>query len=143
MNKKITSVLELSRYKVGHKAWWVVLRYSSPIPQLNSDEEWMLHTHPKTIYSGPYKNTWQSKAKLPRLHHSDFNIVVSLLSSELVVEPFVINRITRSNQTGEFYYANADDEWMPESCLCDSQAAAVKERSRILRLMNKWLAEAK
>jgi hypothetical protein len=141
-SKKITSVLELSRYKKGEIVWWVALRYSAPI-QLNDEDRWMLEVHPKTIYSGPYKPAWQSKSKLPKLHHSDFNIIVSLLSSELQVERFKIAKLTRSPMTGEFYYANDDDEWMPESCLCDTKEAAAKERTRILRLMKRWMEKAR
>jgi hypothetical protein len=142
MTKKITSVLELARYKNGDTVWWVALRYAAPI-HLSDEDEWMLDIHPKTIFSGPYKAAWQSRSKLPKLHHCDFNIIVQLLCSKLVIEKFKIEQITRSTSTGEFYYANEDEEWMPESCLCDTREAARKERDRIHRLIDRWVKKTK
>lgn len=137
--KKISSVLELARYKIDDTVWWVTLRFAQKVQKLGEDEEWMFDVHPKTLYEGPYKHTWPFRSKLPKLHHSDFVNLVSILASEFVIEQFKIREICRSPNTGEFYYANADDEWMPESYLCDTKEAAIKERDRIFRLIKNWM----
>lgn len=137
--QRINSVLELSRYKVGETVWWVVLRNSDPIPAIPEDDQWMENHHPKALYErGPYQRLWTSKAKLPKLQHMDFGAIVSLLTSEFKVEPFTIVEVVRSRDTAEFFYSNADDEWMPESSLFDTDIAARRERNRILRLLKKW-----
>ena len=138
MARKVSSVLELSRYKIGDVAYWLTLATSVPSPELTEEDIWLTCVHPKTLYKGPYKKLWRCHANLPKLHHIDFDTIVGMLVSELLVEEFVINGITRSLDTGEFYYSNEDDEWMPESNLFDSAAAARRERSRILRLIRKW-----
>jgi hypothetical protein len=58
-----------------------------------------------------------------------------------MIEEFMINEIIRSKDTGEFFYANVDNEWMPESYLFDSKAAARRERSRIMKLMSIWVKD--
>lgn len=141
--EKISSVLELARYKIGETAWWVTMRFHQRVPELCEEDEWMLDVHPKTLYENLYKPTWPFRCKFPKLHHADFNCLVTVLSSQFVVEPFEIHEIYRSDNTGEFFYSNPDDEWMPESYLCDTREAAIKERNRILSLVNKWLKKLK
>ena len=139
-NKRISSVLELSRYKIGETAFWVTLRYKQPLPELSDEDEWMYTVHPKTLYEhGPFKKYWPYRTKLPKLHHMDFSGVVGIITSEFVIEPFEVASIIRSNQTGEFYYSNYDDEWMPEAYLFDSAPAARRERSRLVKMMSKWV----
>jgi hypothetical protein len=100
----------------------------------------MVDIHPKTLYEhGPFKKSWPFRAKLPRLQHIDFARTLDVLTNELVIEQFEICEIMRSQDTGEFYYSNSDDEWMPESCLLDTDIAARRECSRILRLIKKWI----
>lgn len=140
MPRKIQSVLELARYKVGDTAWWVILRPLEPSPIIAEEDEWMEEHHPKILYTrGPYKKMWPYHAKLPRLHHIDFEYVVNLLRSRFEIETFDICEIIRSSDTGEFFYCNSEDEWMPESHLFDSSAAARRERSRIKRLLKRWV----
>ena len=142
MPRKISSVLELARYKVGDYAWWVAFQCKNPTHELSEDEEWMIHDdiHPKTLWEhGPYRTRWPFRAKLPRLHHVDFNGVIGLLTSDLVVERFDICDIIRSNDTGEFYYSNPNDEWMPEGYLMDTDVAARRERTRILKMIKRWV----
>jgi hypothetical protein len=116
----------------------VTLRTNAPIPELDEEATWLTTVHPKELYRGPYKKLWPYHAKLPKLHHVDFNTIVSLLVSELCIEEFVIEEITRSQDTGEFFYSNENQEWMPEQCLFETPAAARRERSRVLKLIRKW-----
>jgi hypothetical protein len=137
--QRILSVLELARYSVGETVWWIVFRDTNPIPDLSDDDQWMTQHHPKVLYErGPYQRVWNSRAKLPKLQHMDFAGIVSLLTSEFQIESFPIVEIIRSNDTAEFFYSNADDEWMPESCLFCTDIAARRERNRILGLLKKW-----
>lgn len=138
---KIRSVLELARYKVGDVAWWVVLRPIKPIQDLADEDQWMSqsHIHPKILYQvGPSSHLWPRKTALPKLQHMDFSSVVGLLTSKLVVRQFPICDLLRSRDTGEFFYSNSDNEWMPEGYLMDTQIAADRERSRILKHIAKW-----
>lgn len=137
---KMSSALELSRYKVGNSAWWVTLRYQDPLPELPKEAAWMMNCHPKALYEhGPYKNYWPFRAKLPRLHHVDFSGVVTFLTSEFMVEKFDVCEVIRSQDTGEFFYANQDDEWMPEPSLFDTIIAARRERTRVVKMMRRWV----
>jgi len=137
--ERISSVLELSRYKVGETVWWVILRNTEPVPDISEEDRWMESHHPKALYErGPYQRLWTSKAMLPKLQHMDFGMMVSLLTAEFKVEPFTIVEVVRSRDTAEFFYSNADDEWMPESSLFCTDIAARRERNRIMRLIKKW-----
>ena len=138
MTRKVTSVLELARYPVDTVAYWIALRTNSPIPELSEEAAWLTTVHPKELYRGPYKKLWPYYAKLPKLHHVDFNTIVSMLVSELCVEEFPVKEIIRSHDTGEFFYANEDNEWMPEQHLFDTPAAARREKTRVLKLIRKW-----
>lgn len=140
--KKIRSVLELARYQIGDVAWWVILRPIKPLPELKDDEQWMLepHIHPKSLYRyGPYSGVWPPRTQLPKLQHTDFNFIVGLLTSKLKIEEFKVVDYVRSNDTGEFFYANEQDEWIPESNLLDTKVAARRERARTLKLMKQWI----
>ena len=138
MNRKVTSVLELARYKVDTIAYWVALRTKLPAPDLTDEDAWLANVHPKQLYKGPYKKLWRSYSQLPKLHHADFNILVTTLISELRVEKFKVAEIVRSNDTGEFFYANEVEEWMPEGSLFDTIVAARREKARILALIRQW-----
>lgn len=144
VSRKMASVLELAKYKVGGTVWWVTLRYRDPIPELTEEAMWMRNCHPKALYEhGPYKNFWPLRAKLPRLHHVDFTGIVNIITSEFVVERFNICEALRSGDTGEFFYANQDDEWMPETFLFDTQIAARRERTRVIKMMGTWAESQK
>jgi hypothetical protein len=140
---KIRNVNDLSRYKQGDVAWWVVLRPKKIADStLEKGDEWMIEHHPKVLFTrGPCRNVWKQNVRLPHLHHSDFAIVTNILTSTVMIEEFMINEIIRSKDTGEFFYANVDNEWMPESYLFDSKAAARRERSRIMKLMSIWVKD--
>jgi hypothetical protein len=139
--RKIRSVLELARYRVGDVAWWVILRPVRATPDIPDDLKWMQQPsiHPKALfYHGPYRDLWPSKAMLPKLQHMDFATVVNLLTSELKVEAFPICDLVHCRDTGEFFYSNEHDEWMPEPFLLDTKIAADREKTRILRLIKRW-----
>lgn len=137
--EKISSVLELSRYKVGQSTWWVVLRPVEEPPEIGERYQWMEEYHPKVLYSrGPYQKLWKNKSKLPKLHHKDFYSIVPILVSTLSVEEFAIEEVVRSRETGEFFYSNDEDEWMPESDLFCTNQAAKKEQKRIIKLLKRW-----
>lgn len=136
---KVKSVLELGRYKVGDIAYWVVLRSKGIPEELNQDDYWMEEYHAKIkVERGPLKKLWRKGIGLPKLHHIDFNCIVSLLTHTFVVEEFTISDIHRSTNTGEYFYANEDKEWMPEEFLFDSVVAARREKTRIMKIMSNW-----
>lgn len=143
MSNKIHNVNELSRYKVGEVSWWVVLR---PMKMANASldqrDQWMIDHHPKALFlRGPCKNVWKQSIRLPQLHHADFAIVTNILTSKVMVEEFMVNDVVRSKDTGEFFYANPDNEWMPESYLFDTKVAARRERTRIVKMIKQWAVD--
>ena len=142
MARKIESVLELARHRVGDTVWWVVFRQNIDAPQIAEDDEWMITHHPRILFErGPYKSVWKhscATAQLPKMHQTDFMLFTNLITSTLLTEEFVICDITRSNETGEFFYSNHNNEWMPEAYLFDSINSARIEQTRLLRMLKKW-----
>ena len=140
MDKKIKSVIETSRLKIGDTVYKLTLRYKKAVtPVFEQHHEYLQECHPKEMYiRGPLKRVWDRNKRLPKLHHVDFHIITNLIASDLVVDEFIVNDIIRSNHTGEFIYQATTGEWMPESCLFDSSAAALQEKVRIERMVSKW-----
>jgi hypothetical protein len=140
VDKKIKSVIETSRLKHGDIVYKLSLRYKNiEEPILKEEDVYLNECHPKELYKrGPLKQSWNKNRKLPRLHHVDFSIITNLLSSDLIVEEFTISDIIRSSHTGEFIYQSTCGDWMPESCLFDSSAAAYSERNRIYKMIRSW-----
>lgn len=137
--RKIRSVTELAKYRVGDVAWWIIMRPCEDVEQLPENDEWMEKHHPKAYYSwGPGKALW-NKAALPKLQHIDFKNMMSLLTSRVLIEQFPICDILRSRDTGEFFYSNDDDEWMPESMLMTNHIIATREKRRVFKLLQKWI----
>jgi len=136
---KIRNVTELARYRVGDVCWWLTLRPVSARQSLPEEDNWMADHHPKVLYEwGSHRPLW-GKASLPKLHHIDFGHIMALLTHRLVIEEFPICDIVRSTNTGEFFYSNEDDEWMPESLLLTTKIQACREKSRVLRMVKKWI----
>ena len=149
MDKKIKSVLELSRYKIDETAWWVVLRQKQVKALKSPSEAFILRYqtdistadlnyklteyHPKNLFVRTVANN------LPHLNSGDFGSLLDLLNSEIVVEEFTITDIRRSNNTGEFLYKNRSEEWMPEVYLFDTIVAARKEKRRLLKKISSWI----
>ena len=137
--EKIENVLQLARFKVGTTVWWVVLRpVEMPNDQLHNS--WMGREHPKVLFERKVlAPLWKFKWKLPHLHALDFFLVVRLATQRPLVEDFMISRVERSANTGEFSYYNQHDEEMPEKYLFSSKAAAEKEKTRVKKIIKGWL----
>lgn len=142
MAYKVRSVLELAKYQPGDKPYWVITRSIGREPVISEEDAWLFSEciHPKTPYQyGILSCLWPSKAKLPRLHASDFALVLELLTSEFVTEEFEVAHVVHCTNTGEFIYQNiTGEEWMPESLLFDTKDTAQKELKRIKKLIAKW-----
>ncbi len=142
MSKKLNSVTELARYNIGCITYQIIL--DCEIPPLDDDNIWMAN-HPRILYEhGPIKHLWKNSnrfSKLPKLNDVDFMEITRLLTSELMIYPFIVEDIRRSCDTGEFYYFNQNDGWMQEICLFDTRIAAVREKNRILKLIKKWASK--
>jgi hypothetical protein len=140
MKKKIVSVMELAKYKIGDLAYHVMLQPTGKIPRLASADKWMREVHPKVLYSsGPFKHLWKYTSVLPRVSWNDFEDLIMVITASVEVQPFCVKGIERCKHTGEFIYTNEDDVEIPESCLFDTKQAASLERSRILKLFKKWV----
>lgn len=142
---KVKSVLELAKYKPGNALYWIITRPLGKEPVIKETDAWLFteSVHPKTPYQyGILKGVWPYKAKLPKLHASDFTLILEIITSEFVIEEFEIAKVVRCPHTGEFIYQNTTgEEWMPESLLFKSKAAAKKECDRIKKLIAKWAAK--
>lgn len=140
MSMKISSVLQLARYQVGHQAWCLALRPKAEITELAEADAWMLQTHPSVLYKiGPYRKLWSERVILPRLRQLDFTHTLKILGSTFAIEIFTICDLKRSNDTGEFYYSNDANEWVPDTTLFATKAAARREKHRLLTQFRKWL----
>lgn len=143
--RKIRNVTELAKFRVGDTAWWIILRplQAGLTSELPERDLWMKKHHPKALYTwGPGKAVW-GKPILPKLQHIDFANIITLLTSKILVDQFPVCDIIRSRDTGEFFYSNNDDEWMPESMLMDTKVQATREKRRILQLVQKWIDKNK
>jgi hypothetical protein len=135
------SVLDLAKHRKDDELWWVVLRPKAEPKAIDESEIWMRDCHPKVYFDRGYgERAWPSHQKLPMLGGQDFTTIMSLLTHQLVIESFKIKEVARSGHTGEFLYLNQLDEWAPEDMLCKNRANSVKERDRILGMINKWHA---
>lgn len=140
MKKKIASVMELAKYKIGDLPYHVILQPFGKIPKLSPSDRWMRDVHPKVLYShGPFKHLWRYTSVLPRVGWNDFEDLIMVITATVEVQPFCVKSIERCKHTGEFIYSNEDDVEMPESCLFDTKQAASLERTRILKLFKKWV----
>ncbi len=74
------------------------------------------------------------------MQHIDFDGMMNILTSKLEVEKFIVCDVIRSKETGEFFYSNDNDEWMPESMLLNTETDANRERSRIIRMLQNWIS---
>ena len=141
---KLKSALELAKYRPGDTLYWIISHPLGREPIIDENDAWLFtdSVHPKTPYKyGILKGVWTYRDRLPKLHASDFSLVLELITSEFIIEEFKIEQVVRCQQTGEFVYRNTTgEEWMPESLLFDSKAAAKKERERIKKLIVKWAA---
>ena len=138
MDNKIKSVLDLSKYKVGETAYWVVHRLlSPPVDAIPESDSWLAYEHPKHLFKLKYQK-WVKNVAMPKLHCIDFINVVNLISGVFQVEDFKVGQITRSLNTGEFIYMNDLHEWAPEDILYNNRDAAERERIRVINMIKKW-----
>ncbi len=137
-HKKVTSVLQLSKYKIGSVVYWVTLRpvYRDQVT-IQPDNEWMTSEHPKIWFDYDITRKWKFKTP-PKLCAFDFKYVIEILTSEPIVERFMIRSVARSNRTGEYHYCNDNGEWMPESYLFTDKNAAKKEKAKLKRAFLEW-----
>lgn len=149
--KKIESVSEMSHFKKHDTVWY--LRYKSDYSEklnhyidLNGDIEyydWDYETvkdlHPKDNFKIYGKKFWPKGVLLPRLPSKDFVLLLKILLTNQYVYTFKVHKIRRSTKTGEFYYRGKRTPWMPETCLFDTERAAILESRRIVRLFKRWL----
>lgn len=139
MAEKVRSVLQLGRYKVGETAYRVRMRATGQqAVQVAAEDEWMTKYHPKVLFDRGLNQSWKYQGSLPKLCHVEFDAITMILTSEFVVEPFVVRAIERSPHTGEFFMQNEIGDWMPESYLHDTPEAAMIERDRIRRMLKNW-----
>ncbi len=136
---KIKSVIELSPYKEGDILFWVAFRPLAVKFNIKESDKWKRNVHPKIYYERKRaKKLWTVCDNVPKLHAEDFSILMTMLTSIPIVEEFIICDILRSNETGEYYYMNQDEEWMPQSNLFKTENEAEEEKTRILQLVSRW-----
>jgi hypothetical protein len=140
VDSKISNITDLAKFSVAKVVFRVVFRpIGSPSQVIPDDDQWMLNAHPQVLFDyGIIKDAWTFLEQTPRLCAADFKAVVDLLTSEPIVEKFVISEVRRSPDTGEFYYGSASGDWMPERCVWASYAEAVAEKFRVKRLFSIW-----
>ena len=139
MIKKIKSVIELSKYKIGNKLYFIDLLTNSDRDLVPSELHWMLACHPKIFFIKKiYKYNTKSKYICPRLPSSVFSILSSLLVGQFNIICFEVSAIKRCANTGEFYYFDGSGDWHPESILFTTERKALNETKRILSLVDDW-----
>lgn len=136
----IKHVTELAKYQVGDFLYRVVFRpIGIPDIILPPEDDWMLQAHPQVLFDyGIADQTWKFQESIPKLCALDFQAVVSILTSEPVVERFEVSDIFRSQDTGEFYYGDSGGDWMPERAVWDDPETARTEKLRIKGLFRQW-----
>ncbi len=134
----IKSVTELAKYSIGDTLYYIYV--SDPFNDLDSDyPQWMNFEHPNVLYStNAYSSMWPYLQNYPKIAANGFESIIKLLSCELDICPFVIDKITRNTNTGQFNYFSKG-EVMPESILFESEISARKEINRINSLFKLWL----
>ena len=98
--RRMASVLELAKYKIGDKAYWLVarpIRRPMLVPVNRKDWQWSLSVHPKIRFRlGFMKSVWPYPDDPPKLHACDFTHMIWLLTHTFRVEVFKINYVLRS-----------------------------------------------
>jgi len=129
-------IMDLARYRVGQRVWWVVFRGRGE-PALNRAEEWMSREHPWILWRRRVL-PWTVPLNPPRAHPADTMAIMMLCGQHPKIEPFRITEVERSEHSGEFIYTGAGGMRMPEGLLFPSKKAARKEVVRIARLFAAW-----
>jgi len=139
---KITSVLDLSKYKVGEPAYRVYLQHKRL--KIDESEELLITTTPTVLHQKPEnKHIWantmgRTHKKMPALGPADFLCITNILTSELAIQEFVVESVIRNNY-GIYVYTGTCGGIAPESSLFDTLQAAKAEKSRILNMLQRWI----
>ena len=130
------TIMDLARYRVGQRVWWVVFRNAR---RADSDpaEEWMKTAHPYVLFKRKVIE-WEIPMRPPRTHPGDTIAILMLCCQRPKVEPFRIDAVERSPHTGEFIYTGPKGTAMPEGLLFPTKKAARKEIARLVKLFGKW-----
>jgi hypothetical protein len=134
--RRKATIIDLARYRVGHRVYWIVFRFARN-PEFERAEEWMKREHPWIL--------WQHKIvpsgvpmKPPRAHPGDTFAILMLLAQKPKIEPFRITEVERSVNSGTFLYTGPKGVVMPEDLLFPTKAAAHKEILRLTKLFATW-----
>jgi hypothetical protein len=130
------TIMELARYKVGQRVWWVVFR-AEKHPEIELAEEWMKAEHPWMLWRRKAV-PWSLPMRPPRMHPTDTMAVLMLFTQRPKIEAFVIKSVERSANSGEFLYTGPNEMVMPEGLLFPTRKAARKEIARVARLFAAW-----
>lgn len=146
MNSKKTprrTILDISQWKPGDVAYVVTHRIPQ-LPAIKPDDIWTVDgtVHPKTAYDrGILVSLLGRQTPLPKMHAIEFDWIMSLLHSKLIVAEYNITSVERCRHTGECQYLNNGNEIMPESCLFRTRQEAEMERTRIMDLFRRWACD--
>lgn len=141
--QKLRDVTLLAKHKVGSTVYIVdMVADGQKCVKVKSSDKWMLRHHPKVLHERKLDKSWKTSARLPKLPALFFSEIVTIVTSRFFVAEFKICEISRSADTGEFYYRNKDNEWMPESYVFATHTAAHRERFRIYELIKRWAERA-
>lgn len=129
-------LLDLARYKVGQRLYWVVFRVEHP-PEFDRAEDWMKAEHPWMLWRRKII-PWNVPMRPPRAHPGDTMAILMLCSQKPKIEPFRIVEVRRSADSGTFLYKGPKGIVMPEGLLFPTKAAARREIARIAKVFAAW-----
>lgn len=134
------TVLDLAKWKPG-KVVYFVTHYVPTAPKVKRKDLWMVDgtVHPYNAYRrGVLKSSLGRQTKLPKMHALEFDWIMSLLQSRLIIAEFTVASVERCPLTGECQYLNQEGDIMPESCLFEVREEAEAELLRIMDLFRRW-----
>ena len=130
------TILDLARYRLGQRVYWIVLR-SQRDPNCERLDEQMIDEHPWMRWR--YKMMpWNVPMKPPRTHPADTMMIMMLCLQKPRIEPFRIKNIARSANLGTFVYTGPGGMVMPEGLLFPTKKAARREIARIAKVFTAW-----
>lgn len=133
---KKTTILDLARFRIGQRAYWIVFR-SEARYEFRSAPEWMREEHPWMLWR--YRiMPWSVPLKPPRTHPADTLAIMMLCGQKPKIEPFRITDIVRSENSGTFLYTGQSGTVMPEGLLFPTKKAARREIARIAKVFAAW-----
>jgi hypothetical protein len=134
--QKKTTILDLARFRIGQRAYWIVFR-SEARYEFRSAPEWMREEHPWMLWR--YRiMPWSVPLKPPRTHPADTLAIMMLCGQKPKIEPFRIADVVRSENSGTFLYTSQSGMVMPEGLLFPTKKAARREIARIAKVFAAW-----